>query len=103
MHPNNPRSPQVGSHSHNKSLAHPGLPIWDHFWQSRTIDLPTGTILEENLQKHLHQFESDCEAGVQLIRIGESEADDSIEVVELAAWTMVANLILNLDEVLTKG
>jgi len=70
---------------------------------ARPPDASELIILEENLQKHLHQFESDSEAGMQLIRIGESEADDSIEVVELAAWTMIANLILNLDEVLTKG
>ena len=70
---------------------------------ARPPDTSELIILEENLQKHLHQFESDSEAGMQLIRIGESEADDSIEVVELAAWTMIANLILNLDEVLTKG
>ena len=51
----------------------------------------------------IHQFESDSDAGMKLIKISESEVDDSIEVVELAAWTMIANLILNLDEVLTKG
>ena len=39
----------------------------------------------------------------QLIKIGESMASESIETTKLAAWTMIANLILNLDEVLTKG
>ena len=34
---------------------------------------------------------------------GESKRDRSLETAELAAWTMVANTILNLDETLTKG
>ena len=39
----------------------------------------------------------------KLIAIGESKPDAMIDPCELAAWTMVANLVLNLDEVLSKG
>jgi len=31
------------------------------------------------------------------------KADPALNAAELAAWTMVANTILNLDEVITKG
>jgi len=39
----------------------------------------------------------------QLISQGESKPDDSLDPAELAAWTMIANLVLNLDELVTKG
>lgn len=38
-----------------------------------------------------------------LVSIGVDAPSDEVAVAELAAWTMVANLILNLDAVLTKG
>lgn len=37
-----------------------------------------------------------------LISIGESKPDASLNATELAAWTMLANELMNLDEVLTK-
>lgn len=55
------------------------------------------------LNDHRAHFESDLEAAGKLIRVGESKPDTSINAGELAAWTMVANLLLNLDEALTKG
>ncbi len=39
----------------------------------------------------------------KLIAIGETKPDARIPPVELAAWTMLASTILNLDEVLNKG
>ncbi len=39
----------------------------------------------------------------KLIETGESRPDRSLPPAELAAWTMVGNVILNLDEVITKG
>ncbi len=43
------------------------------------------------------------QAAVKLIGVGESARDASLDARELAAWTMVANVILNLDETVTKG
>ncbi|MGH9842622.1 MAG: hypothetical protein ACREEM_28090 [Blastocatellia bacterium] len=37
-----------------------------------------------------------------LLRIGESARDATMDPAELAAWTMVASAILNLDETITK-
>jgi len=48
-------------------------------------------------------FLEDSEAAEKLIGVGSSEPDDNVAAVELAAWTMVANLVLNLDEVLNKN
>ena len=35
--------------------------------------------------------------------IGASPRDASLDIAEHAAWTVVANVIMNLDEFLTKG
>jgi hypothetical protein len=37
-----------------------------------------------------------------LIDVGDSSAGPSVAPAELAAWTMVANQLMNLDEVLNK-
>ncbi len=38
-----------------------------------------------------------------MISTGETKPDPRYEPAELAAWTMIGNVILNLDEVITKG
>jgi hypothetical protein len=42
-------------------------------------------------------------AARELVGVGESDSDASLDVSQLAAWTMVANMLLNLDETITKG
>jgi hypothetical protein len=37
-----------------------------------------------------------------LIAFGESKPDAKLDASELAAWTMLANQLMNLDEVLNK-
>ena len=43
------------------------------------------------------------DAAQQLIATGDTKPDPSLKPDELAAWTMIGNVILNLDEVITKG
>jgi hypothetical protein len=52
--------------------------------------------------KLLGRYQQDPKAAQQLLAVGESPRDESLDVVELAAYTGVANLLLNLDEVMTK-
>ena len=47
-------------------------------------------------------YEASPEDANKLIAVGESKPEASLDPAQLAAWTMVANLILNLDEVITK-
>jgi len=47
-------------------------------------------------------YRSKIEDARALVSVGESPVDNRLDVVELAAWTMVCNQILNLDEVLSK-
>jgi len=60
-------------------------------------------VLLDVYKASLAKFEADKEAATKLIAVGESKPDATLDTSQLAAWTMVANLILNLDETITKG
>ncbi|NOZ41395.1 MAG: DUF1553 domain-containing protein [Planctomycetes bacterium] len=47
-------------------------------------------------------YSGDIEDAKSLIALGESKPDETLDPVELATWTMMANVLLNLDEVVTK-
>jgi hypothetical protein len=59
--------------------------------------------LLETLKDLRAEYKADKEAAKKLIAVGETKADDKLAADELAAWTMLANTVLNLDEVLNKG
>ena len=59
-------------------------------------------VLLADLNHHLARFHGDAKAAQALIHIGESPHDTSLDAAELAAYTAVAGLILNLDEAITK-
>ncbi len=60
-------------------------------------------VVESTLQTHTERFRNDIAATKELIGYGESKADDSIAPPELAAYTMIANLLLNLDEAICRN
>ena len=70
---------------------------------ARLPDPKETAILLSTFQGHLEEFRASPDAAKKLIAIGESPPDKALDLVELAAWTMVTNLILNLDEVINKG
>jgi hypothetical protein len=51
---------------------------------------------------HLSVYSKNVDAAKKLISVGESKPDPKLNGSELAALTMVANLVLNLDEVMNK-
>ncbi len=51
------------------------------------------------LRAHYREHPADAKA---LLAVGETKADAALDPAELAAWTMVANQMLNLDEALNK-
>lgn len=59
-------------------------------------------ILRENLEDHQARFSANQNAAAQFLAIGEAPRITSLPEPQLAALTAVANLILNLDEALTK-
>jgi ATP-dependent Clp protease ATP-binding subunit ClpA len=52
-----------------------------------------------DLRAHYKASTADADA---LLKVGESKADDKLPKPELAAWTMVCNQLMNLEEVLNK-
>ncbi len=60
-------------------------------------------VLRKLLDKQLTTYQSDPAAALKLLSVGESSRDEKLAVVELAAWTTIASVILNLDETVTKG
>jgi hypothetical protein len=60
-------------------------------------------ILEDALAKMRAAFQKDDAGARSLIQVGAAKSDSSIPAAELAAWTAVANIILNMDETITKG
>jgi len=64
----------------------------------REIEILT-KLLEENRAK----FRQDPESAQKFLSAGESPRDESIDAIEHAAWTVVAQTLLNLDESLTRN
>jgi len=55
------------------------------------------------LEEYQRDFAADPSAAEKLLTTGESNRNDSLDVQELGAWTMITHLILNLSETVTKG
>jgi hypothetical protein len=60
------------------------------------------SILERAYREYRGEYAEDVESAKQLISIGESKPDPSLNPSSLAAATTFANMLLNLDEVMTK-
>jgi hypothetical protein len=60
-------------------------------------------VLLQAFNQQLDRFRKDRAAAEKLIAVGESPRNPKLDVPELAAWSAVANIILNLDETISKG
>ena len=70
---------------------------------ARAPDAGELSLLATALETHRGQFSRDPEAARRVITNGESKPSDRIPAPEFAAWTMVANLVLNLDETVNRN
>ena len=61
------------------------------------------SILRQVYEKQRARFAASGDAAEKLLSVGESSRDKSLDQAELAAWTIVASTLLNLDEAVTKG
>jgi hypothetical protein len=59
-------------------------------------------LLHEALTSYLNDYKGDPEAARKYLSLGESPRDEELDVSELAAYSTLASLILNLDETITK-
>lgn len=76
-------------------------------WAHRTVvsRAPSESVRETLLalhQQHLADYENDLEAAEQLIATGNAAVPKDLPVAELAAWTSVARVLLNLHETITR-
>jgi len=59
-------------------------------------------LLAATHRQHLDQYKSDATAANELIKVGEWPVPPDIDAADLAAWTSVARVILNLHETITR-
>ncbi len=69
---------------------------------ARPLSADEQQIVRETLEKLAAHYAVDANAAKELIEVGDSAPDPAIAPTELAAWTMVANELMNLDEALNK-
>ena len=69
---------------------------------SRPLSLKEKAIVKSTLAEMRSFYEQQPEAAKQLLSVGDSKPFDTAPVSQLAAMTMVANQLMNLDEVLNK-
>jgi Protein of unknown function (DUF1553)/Protein of unknown function (DUF1549)/Planctomycete cytochrome C/Concanavalin A-like lectin/glucanases superfamily len=68
---------------------------------ARTPDPEERSVLLDSLQEFRSSYRMDRPQAGKLLAIGETKADPKLDPRELAAWTTVASMILNLDETIT--
>jgi hypothetical protein len=67
---------------------------------------PSNEELRLMLDLYNHQldaFQKDRTKAEKLLTVGEAKRNEKLDVAELAAWTTVANTLLNMDEAITKN
>jgi len=60
-------------------------------------------VLLDIYKEQLAKFYKDKETAEKLLSVGAYKPDKEVDSAELAAWTTIASMILNLDETITKG
>lgn len=70
---------------------------------SRPVQAEEVRLLRELLAKHRAEFTNDPQAARKLIHTGEWPTPDDLDAIELAAWTSLARVILNLHETITRN
>jgi mono/diheme cytochrome c family protein len=59
-------------------------------------------VLVNGLQQHMSEYRKNPKSAMKLVSMGEYPRNEKLDVAEVAAYTAVAGLILNLDETITK-
>jgi hypothetical protein len=69
---------------------------------ARDLGAKEKPVVKKIYDRALETYKNDGKAAESLLAVGESKPDKSLPPIELAAWTLVASEIMNLDEALTK-
>ena len=60
-------------------------------------------VLLDVFNQELSEFQKDKAAAESLLKVGDFTSKSDLDKSELAAWTTIASMILNLDETITKS
>lgn len=69
---------------------------------SRKPNADEQAVLTQVFEQELEVFQKDMEAAKKLVTVGAYPPPENTDLGELAAWTTVANIVLNLDEIINK-
>jgi len=69
---------------------------------SRVPTVSELAVLQAGFERRLAAYRANAGAAAELLKAGDSPREPSLSAVELAAYTTVASVLLNLDEVITK-
>ena len=75
---------------------------WQQALQRAPRDEET-KVMMQLLNQHLEVYLNDPKAAEELLKIGIATTPDSLDKSELAAWTHLARVLLNLHETITRG
>jgi hypothetical protein len=105
---NDPQFVEAARHLAQAALKEGGEKLVDRidFLARRLLARPLteeeSKVVAATVQDLLDHYRVHSEEAKKLLAVGESKADPKLDIPTLAAWTMVANQLLNLDEVLNK-
>ncbi len=69
---------------------------------ARGFEPPEREVVQQSYREYLRYYDSNPNAARQLVATGASRPDANVNAAELAALTLVASQVMNLDEALTK-
>ena len=70
---------------------------------ARPVRKPEIEVLQDVLADALNRFKADPASARALLGFGESQPDESLDAATHAAWTLLCNVVFNLDETLTRN
>jgi hypothetical protein len=93
---------ESGVRSQGSGVSEKGIDFIARRLLSRPLRAEEMKIVQGTLDELLAHYQKHPEEAKKLIAVGESKADAKLDPATLAAWTMVVNEMMNLDEVLCK-
>jgi hypothetical protein len=60
-------------------------------------------VLTKVFEDQLVAYQKEPKAAEKLLHVGESSRNDKLHAAEVAAWSVVASVVLNLDETITRN
>jgi hypothetical protein len=69
----------------------------------RPVRRQEAVLMRKLYEESLQRYTSDKQAAETITSVGLPKPDKDANLPDLAAWTVISNVLLNLDETLTKG